>query len=638
MLRKTARQARSTVARHTVLSIGCVFTVAIAACTPVSADLSTAPSGPPFGGTLRVVMPEFAFSDLANPEPKMDALDPHMNSWYDAGELFRCCLLRTLVAHTGQSAAEGGAELRPDLALKLPQATENGRTWIFRIRPGVHYSPPMEGVEVTAADFVRALKRDARLSNDGSPQIYSVIEGFESYGQGKATTILGLETPDRYTLQVRLNQALGDLPDRFALADSAPIPPSPTDPSAPFGVATGHDTGYGRFLVSSGPYMIEGSPRLNFSLPADQQQPVSGFRPGQSLTLVRTPGWKRGQDPLRPAYLDSIQITIGPSRDEAATMLDTGKADLVLLAAPPFQVQRWLVKKVHANPRLGKVQVNSRDFMRAIMMNLAVPPFDDIHVRKAVNYIVDKGAILDLYGGPDAGTIATHFAVDSLETDALVGYDPYGSPQREGRLELAQREMRQSRYDSKHAGTCSAPVCKHVMALTIPQAVGAPWQQIGASIARDLAQIGITLDLQATKAYFDVADDPTKKIPLALTTGLGYSFMNASSDFDELSSSSIPGDNESLVGATPDQLRRWGYPATNIPSIDSRISDCRSILGVQRQRECWGQLDVYVMEQVVPLVPYVAENVVEVVPPQIVHYSFDQYNTLPALDQIAVRR
>lgn len=636
MLPKTASTGQYSVARRTVL-IGCVLIVATAACTPVSAGPSTAPSGPPFGGTLRVVMPGFAFSDLANPEPKLDALDPQISPWYDAGELFRCCLLRTLVGYTGRPASEGGAELQPDLAVKLPQATENGHTWTFRIRPGVHYSPPMEGVEVTAADFVRSLQRDARLSNDGSAETYSVIEGFESYGQGKATTISGLEALDRYTLKVHLNQALGDLPDRFALPDSAPIPPSPTDPAAPFGVASGHDSGYGRFLVSSGPYMIEGSPRLDFSMPADQQLPVSGYRPGHSLTLVRNPEWKRSQDALRPAYLDSIQIVIGPSRDDAATMLDSGKADLVLLAAPPFQVQRWLVQKVRANPRLGKVSVYSRDFMRAIMMNLAVPPFDDVHVRKAVNYIIDKGAILDLYGGPDAGKVATHFAVDSLETDALAAYDPYGSPQGEGRVELAQREMKQSSYDLKHAGTCSAPVCKHVLALTIPQTVGAPWQEIGASIAKDLAQIGITLDLKATKAYFDLAGDPTKRIPLALTTGLGYSFMNASSDFDELSSSSIPGDNESLVGATPDQLRRWGYAVRVVPSIDSRISDCRSVIAVQRQIECWGQLDAYVMEQVVPVVPYVAENVVAVFPPQIVHYSFDQANTLPALDQIALK-
>src|SRR2546430_10665120 len=44
---------------------------------------------------------------------------------------------------------------------------------------------------------------------------------------------------------------------------TAPIPPSPSDPNAMLGVATGHDDDYGRFLVASGPYMFKGSEALD---------------------------------------------------------------------------------------------------------------------------------------------------------------------------------------------------------------------------------------------------------------------------------------------------------------------------------------------------------------------------------------
>src|SRR5439155_7649283 len=116
------------------------------------------------------------------------------------------------------------------------------------------------------------------------------------------------------------------------------------DPTADFGVADGHDEGYGRFLVASGPYMIEGSERLDPSAPAGEQEPVSGFVPGKSLILVRNPSWDRGSDDLRGAYADRIQITMGGTPDQAASKIEQGKArprvllratgDLLLGAGP----------------------------------------------------------------------------------------------------------------------------------------------------------------------------------------------------------------------------------------------------------------------------------------------------------------
>ncbi len=40
-------------------------------------------------------------------------------------------------------------------------------------------------------------------------------------------------------------------------------------------------------------------------------------------------------------------------------------------------------------------------------MNLTQAPFDDIHVRKAMNWITDKAALQKAWGGPTPGAIAT---------------------------------------------------------------------------------------------------------------------------------------------------------------------------------------------------------------------------------------
>ena len=66
--------------------------------------------------------------------------------------------------------------------------------------------------------------------------------------------------------------------------------------------------------------------------------------------------------------------------------------------------------------------------IRYVSFNLAVPPFDDIHVRKAVNWAFDKEGFRQLRGGPTTGEIGWHIMVNSLENNILPDYDPYATP------------------------------------------------------------------------------------------------------------------------------------------------------------------------------------------------------------------
>jgi hypothetical protein len=93
--------------------------------------------------------------------------------------------------------------------------------------------------------------------------------------------------------------------------------------------------------------------------------------------------------------------------------------------------------------------------------------------------------------------------------------------------------------------------------------------------------------------------------------------------------------NGTLVGASRDQLAGWGYDPADVPNIDDRIEACLPLVG-SAQFECWATLDQYVMENVVPLVPYVFEKYPSVLSPRVVSYAFDQLWAGPAWDRIAV--
>jgi ABC-type transport system substrate-binding protein len=576
---------------------------------------------------------------------------------------WQCCMQRTLYSYNGRPTAEGGSVLRPDLATGPPDVSADGMTWTFHIKPGLHYAPPLQNVEITAQDIIRAVSRiltpapqaiqewSGPLLGAGGAQYFTpLIQGAQEFSSGKADSVSGLEAPDPHTLRVRLTQAVGDLDYRFSLTGTAPIPPNPLRPEAKFGVADGHDAdGYERVLVSSGPYMYEGSQNVDFSKPPDQQQPASGYA---SLTLVRNPSWNPASDPLRAAYVDRIQFSVFDTKrhsiadvasggdpaqvaayqTEDAAKVDAGQLDLFDGPAPSEQVQRY-----QADPSLRpRLEINESGNIRFLVMNLALPPFDDIHVRRAVNFVIDKAAILQAWqSNGRTAAIYDHLAPDAAERNLLVNYNPYASPNHQGDVSAAKREMALSGYDQNHDGICDQPSC-HVSVLW-RDSTGYP--DMEKVVKENLAEIGIVLDATIVAGFdmYSACIDHTKHATLC-QLGSGADYPSASVFFPPLygSSSLDGGFNFSLTGATEQQLATWRYPVHATPNLDPRMNDCSVRLG-QDQVQCWASFDQYLMEQVVPSVPLLTDTAAVTFSARVAHFSWDAVGGIPALDQIALQ-
>jgi peptide/nickel transport system substrate-binding protein len=628
---------------HKALAGLSLMLVIVGACTSDSEPAARRTPGPSFerGGTLRVGMPllpgEATTSTLAGKEP----LDPQREYSVEAWALFRCCLLRTLFSYPGRPTEDGGSELRPDLAAGMPEVSGDGLTWTVRLKEGLHYAPPFQDTEIVAQDFIRALERegDKKALPDGTGYefYYSAIEGFDDFRAGDADSISGLEAPDDHTLVVHLDEPAGDLAHRFALAATAPIPE---------GAADGHETDYGRFLVASGPYMIEGSEDMDFSLPPREQVPASGLVPKESITLVRNPSWDPDTDALRPAYVERIEITLAPSTSLDASrkalrrvsrQMDSRTYDLVMYSGPWPQAPIRQVRSYQKDPDLrDQVFVNSNDSVWYMSINTAATPFDDIHVRKALNLVVDKAALRELAGGSLAGRIFGHIVIDSLTSNLLLEYHPYATPGHGGDVAAARAEMARSTYDRDGDGRCDGPSCTGVVALAFEDE---PWTKQAAVVRDNLQQIGIGLDLRFLNpdALFAQLFDPTSKVGLGITAGWVKDFINGSNFFIPLfDRANLGGPNASLLGATPKQLDEWGYDVTSVPSIDDKIKECLPLVGTE-QVQCWAEADQILMEEVVPWVPYLSESYVRTVSDRVASYSFDQFTGSPALERIALK-
>src|SRR5882672_8495094 len=112
------------------------------------------------------------------------------------------------------------AKLVPNVSESLPQITDNGRTYTFKLRKGITFAsdPAFKGRkrELTAEDYAYSIKRFFDPKNR-SPYAFlfeGKIVGLDELGaQAKKTgrfdyeaRIPGLEVQDRYTLRIRLRE------------------------------------------------------------------------------------------------------------------------------------------------------------------------------------------------------------------------------------------------------------------------------------------------------------------------------------------------------------------------------------------------------------------------------------------------
>jgi peptide/nickel transport system substrate-binding protein len=600
-----------------------VLALALTACTSGTAPSSSgdaSSSAPLRGGTLHLV------SLLPGRTPAK--WDPANYVFGNNVELYRCCLLRNLYSYSGRSAEQGGGLARPDLATGYPEVTPDGLTWTIHLQRGIHYAPPYEGRTVTSRDVINGLEHLVAFEREAPPDLggissyFTVIEGFDRYVDGEEASITGLETPDDLTLVIRLKEPSGDLVDRLASSAAAPIP---------LGLADDHPTDYVRYLAALGPYMLEGADRLDTSQPLDTQ-PIPGWSPAK-VSLVRNPSWYGATDALRAAYPDRIElVNRQPSDSTLRRMYLDGRSEWLSITPRNLRM-------VRDGTLPGRVEVDRSAWLMFLEMNLAVPPFDDVHVRRAVNLALDRTAIArDNRAAEGLWTPTWHILPQTLVSFRIADdWRPRWAvgAAADGDLAAAHREMARSRYDTDSNGRCDGPTCQ----ATVIAYAGGDFLS-GDRVARALRPLGLALEVRTET---DLAQpgivSPRERIGAILQVEWVADFSNASAFFlPLLYGPSIRDEGNygfSLLGAESSQLRRWGYSVQRVPSADDRIEWCMALIGESQQR-CWTELDIYITQRFVPWAPLLESEFSRIVSEDVESYDYDAAVGLPAFDRIAL--
>jgi peptide/nickel transport system substrate-binding protein len=353
------------------------------------------------GGTLRLVT-----------SADVDSLDP-ARTYYVWCWLLQRAMQRTVMAY---AAAPGpaGRQVVPDLAVAPGECRDRGRTWIYRLRRGARFA---DGDHVTGHDVRYAICRlfAQDVLPGGPTYLVNLLDDPAArypgpYRNPDVTALRAVEVVDDYTLVFRLRQPFADFDYLMAQPTTAPVPRA---------ADTGGD--YGRHVVSSGPYRVH------------------SYQPGRRLRLTRNPAWERALDPIRGALPDEIDVTMGRSADEVDDAVLSGKYDINLEGRG---MQAAGQARVAMDPALRDNADNpNTNFVHYVTIQPHVPPFENVHCRRAVHYAVDRLALQAARGGPVlGGDLAT-----SVFPPLVPAYEPYdrypAGPAGTGDLDQARAEL-----------------------------------------------------------------------------------------------------------------------------------------------------------------------------------------------------
>jgi len=232
---------------------------------------------------------------------------------------------------------------------------------------------------------------------------------------------------------ITLKQPVGNLPYELAWPDAAMV--------APATVATN-----GTHPVGTGPYQF------------------AAWRRGDSVTLVRNDHYWGAKPQIQTVTFRFIADPLA-----ATNALLSGELD----AFPKFASQN-LLDRLRAQTNLA-VATGTFPIKILLALNEARKPFDDVRVRRALAYAIDRPAILQAAGYPGATVIGSHMSPsdpDYVDLSKRYAYDP----------EKAKTLLQQAGVKPGFALTITLPPIEYA-------------DKTGQLIAAFLGQVGINVTL-----------------------------------------------------------------------------------------------------------------------------------------------
>src|SRR5712691_5320408 len=325
---------------------------------------------PKRGGTLTYMIP-------ADAPPSFDG---HKESTYATVHAFAPFYSVLIRINPADPAAT--TDFVCDLCTELPQPTDDGRSYTFKIRDGVKWH---DGSPLTAADVAASLN-----------EIMFPREGILSAPAGNFLMVDKVETPDPTSVAIRL---------KFATGAFLPALANPFNWIYQKAILDKDPHWYEKNVMGSGPFKF------------------AGYETGQSIKGVRNPDYYHPGQP----YLDGFTGIYAPKQAIRVDAIRADRAAGEFRGLPPSsrdQLQRELGDKV-------VMQSSDWNCGNVVTPNHKKKPFDDARVRRALALAVDQwrgaAALAKIANVNTVGGVVfpgSPLAATRAELEPLAGYWP----------------------------------------------------------------------------------------------------------------------------------------------------------------------------------------------------------------------
>jgi peptide/nickel transport system substrate-binding protein len=407
-----------------------------------------------------------------------DSIDPAV-SWMGLSWTMQVNVYNGLLTYRKESG-DAGLEVVPDLAEALPEISADGRTYTFRVREGVAFGPPANR-PVEASDVKYTFDRLAHLQTQGQ-KFFSVIEGFDETFEAKKGTVRGVVADDAArTVTFQLTR-----PDATFLYSLA----LPFSFTVPKGTAP-EDLSLKERTAPTGPYMF------------------TEYDPSRKVVLERNPAFKEWTEHTPAGAVDRIVVDLKVSPDNAVTRILQGRSDGMLDAIPVSKLP-FLSTSKEWRPYY---HVHSQARVSYLWMNTRAAPFDNVKVRQAVNWAINRRAMVKLGGG--AGTPSSQILPPTIP--GHTGFEPY-----------PEQDLDKARALIKESGITPGEV-------TIWCMTNAPIPDMAQYVQEVLRQLGFKARTRCLdfSAYYNVVGNEKTKAQIGFG-GWGADYPEGSSFFYSL--------------------------------------------------------------------------------------------------------
>lgn len=436
----------------------------------------------------------------------------------------------------------GTTDLRPGLAESY-EISEDGMTFTFKLREGVKFH---NGREMTAEDVKYSLDRvtNPKTQSPGAG-FFGSIAGFDAISSGQTEALEGVKVIDPYTVEITLSRPDATFLHVMGLNFASVVAHEAIEEAG---------VDFGKTAMGTGAFKL------------------GEWTIGQRLVFEKNEDyWREGLP-----YLDSITFEVGQEPIVALLRLQNGEVDVPGDGIPPAKFQEVMADPAQAARVIEGGQLHTG----YITLNVKMPPFDNVDVRRAVNMAINKERITQVING--RAVPATQPLPPSMPgyTD---GYEGYPHDPEAAKALLAK------------AGFADGFETELYVMNTDPN------PRIAQAIQQDLANVGIKASIQSlAQASVIAAGGEADQAPMIWSGGMAWI-----ADFPDASNFYGP-----ILGCAGAVQGGWNWSWYCNEEVDAMATEADSMTdpdAVEARLQKWSDAYMKIMEDA-PWVPVFNEQ------------------------------